>query len=70
MEKRKAEAKLKPKAKCQSKAKAKAKAKLEQPAPSNHFEGLADTALDEENSDIDGSPCESADEMMGEGNEE
>ena len=70
MEKRKAEAKLKPKAKCQSKAKAKARAKLEELAPSNHFEGLNDTELDEDNSDIDGSPLESADEMMGDANAE
>lgn len=72
IEKRKAEAKLKPKAKCKSKSKAKKeKAKAEEPLPTNHFEGLADTELDEENSDyIDGMPYSDDDESMGEPKEE
>ena len=70
MEKRKAEAKLKPKAKCKSKQKAKPKAKVEtHAAPSNHFEVLDDTQLDEDDGD-DGSPMESDDELMGEPTEE
>ena len=72
IEKRKAEAKLKPKAKCKSKSRAKKeKAKVEETLPTNHFEGLADTELDEENSDyVDGMPYSDDDESMGEPKEE
>ena len=63
---------MKPKAKCKSKSKAKKeKAKVEETLPTNHFEGLADTELDEENSDyVDGMPYSDDDESMGEPKEE